>query len=339
MDSPWQGKHVLVTGGLGFLGSHFVTELLAHGAYVSAATRRADPRRCTWLPVSGNLRVLEFDPLDGVRLRAALCRAVPRLDAVVHCAGMDGNAEFKRRHSTEILNVNVSLAANVLNGARDAGIATVVLASSAETDAGPAQVPFVPGRSLDGYARSKAGTEFLAELHRTQYGTRTFLPRFANLYGPRDRFGDAARVIPAMLTRILSGDAVEVWGDGQQLRSFIHVTDAVRATLQIAAQDREHLVTIGTAEAISIVDLARLLFGLLDVPERISTVGPAGPERIGTAGAGDRRPQGRALDVSVMNRLIDFTPRTLRDGLAGTIRWYRAERGGSQPPPYAIRGT
>lgn len=328
MDSPWQGKHVLVTGGLGFLGSHFVTELLAHGAYVSAVTRRANPRRCTWLPENGNLRVLELDPLDGTRLRAALCRATPRLDAIVHCAGMDGNAEFKRRHSTEILNVNVRLAANVLNGARDAGIATVVMASSAETNPGHAQVPFVPGRSVDGYARSKACAEFLAELHRKQHGTRTFLPRFANLYGPRDCFGDAARVIPAMLTRILAGDAVEVWGDGQQLRSFIHVTDAVHATLQIAAQDREHPVTIGTAETISIVDLARLLFGLLGVPEQITTLATGG-----------QQPQGRVLDVSVMNRLIDFTPRTLHDGLAETIRWHRAEHGGRQPPPYAIRGT
>lgn len=328
MDSPWHGKHVLVTGGLGFLGSHFVTELLAHGAYVSAVTRRADPRRCTWLPENGNLRVLELDPLDGAHLRAALCRATPSFDAIIHCAGMDGNAEFKRRHSTEILDVNVRLAANVLNGARDAGIAAVVMASSAETNPGHAQMPFVPGQSVDGYARSKACAEFLAELHRKQHGTHIFLPRFANLYGPRDCFGDGARVIPTMLTRILAGDAVEVWGDRQQLRSFIHVTDAVHATLQIAAQDREHLVTIGTAETISIVDLARLLFGLLGVPEHIRTVATGG-----------QQPQGRLLDVSAMNRLIDFTPRTLRDGLAETTRWYRAEHGGIQPSSYAIRGT
>ncbi|MFJ1649789.1 NAD-dependent epimerase/dehydratase family protein [Streptomyces sp. NPDC088258] len=320
-----------MTGGLGSLGSHFVEELLTHGAHVTATTRHADPRRCAWLPGTGRLRVLELDLLEGARLRAALREAAPRVDAVFHCAGMDGNAEFKRRHSAQILDVNVRLAAHILNAARDAEIPTVVMAGSAETALRPETPagPFVPGRSADGYARSKLFTEFLADLHRTQYGTRVFVPRFTNVYGPRDRFDSTARVIPAMLTRILAGDAVEVWGDGSQIRTFIHAADAVRATLQIAAQDHEHVVTIGTAETITMTDLARLIFDLLGAPERIDTVAVDHPQ-----------PGGRVLDVTTMNRLIDFTPRPLRDGIAETLRWYRAQhRAPRTLAPYAIRGT
>jgi dTDP-4-dehydro-6-deoxy-alpha-D-gulose 4-ketoreductase len=313
MEGSWPGRHVLVTGGLGFLGSNFVVELLARGAYVSATTRKADARRCARLPSSDRLRIVRLDPLDEAELRAALRAAPQPVDAVFHCAGLGGNAEFKRRNSAQILDVNVRLASHVLNAAREMEVPTTVIAGSADVLEDPAAADV-----RDGYTLANRFSEFQAGLFHERRGMRVFMPRFTGLYGPRDHFGPGARVIPAMLTRVLAGDPVEVWDDGDRARSFMYVSDAVRAALQVLARGRDRVVTIGTAETVSIPDLRRLIFELAGRPERIA------PVRAGNCGTGGSPP-----DVSVMNRLIDFTPRTLREGIAETVRWYRAESAGA----------
>ncbi|SCF06447.1 GDP-L-fucose synthase [Micromonospora haikouensis] len=311
MEGPWLGRHVLVTGGLGFLGSHFVEELLAQGAHVSATTRDTDPRRRVRLPNSGNLRIVQLNLLDDAVLRAFLRTAAPRFDAVFHCAGLEGNADFRKRNAAHILETNVLLTSHVLGAARDAEIPTISIAGSADVRHEPA----ARVDNHDGYALAKRFSEFQAGLHQKQYGMQILLPRYTDLYGPRDRFGRNAREIPELLTRVVSGGTVHVRGDGKDLRTFMYVTDAVRATLQLLGRGHRDVVTIGTAEAVSGLDLARLVFELLDAPERIVSV-PA--ESAGT--------ESRLPDVDVLGGVIDFRPRPLRQGLADTVRWFRAEQ-------------
>jgi nucleoside-diphosphate-sugar epimerase len=216
---------------------------------------------------------------------------------VIHTAAMDGNAAFKRDNTALIFDTNLRIGSNVLNCARDSGVENVVLVSSAEASV----------ESDNGYALSKSVVELLAEQYRKQYGMRIFLPRPSNVYGPRDKID---RVIPAMITRIASGQDVEIWGDGSQTRSFVHVHDVVAAILGMVDSEIDAL-TVATRETISILELARTLCTLLEVPERIrlDLTKPTGAPA-------------RAFDTTRMYELV--TPRPLRQGLGETVSWYRS---------------
>lgn len=285
-------KTVVVTGAGGFIGSHVVETLLATDTRV-IALYRTDPPPFT----APNLQTFPLDLLDENELRAVLRYAAPNAHTVIHTAAMDGNAAFKRDNTALIFDTNLRIGSNVLNCARDSGVENVVLVSSAEASV----------ESDNGYALSKSVVELLAEQYRKQYGMRIFLPRPSNVYGPRDKLD---RVIPAMITRIASGQDVEIWGDGSQTRSFVHVHDVVAAILGMVDSGIDAL-TVATRETISILELARTLCALLDVPERVrlDLTKPTGAPA-------------RAFDTTRMYELV--TPRPLRQGLGETVSWYRS---------------
>lgn len=285
-------KTVVVTGAGGFIGSHVVETLLATDTRV-IALYRTDPPPFT----APNLQTFPLDLLDENELRAVLRYAAPNAHTVIHTAAMDGNAAFKRDNTALIFDTNLRIGSNVLNCARDSGVENVVLVSSAEASV----------ESDNGYALSKSVVELLAEQYRKQYGMRIFLPRPSNVYGPRDKLD---RVIPAMITRIASGQDVEIWGDGSQTRSFVHVHDVVAAILGMVDSGIDAL-TVATRETISILELARTLCTLLEVPERIrlDLTKPTGAPA-------------RAFDTTRMYELV--TPRPLRQGLGETVTWYRS---------------
>lgn len=285
-------KTVVVTGAGGFIGSHVVETLLATDTRV-IALYRTDPPPFT----APNLQTFPLDLLDENELRAVLRYAAPNAHTVIHTAAMDGNAAFKRDNTALIFDTNLRIGSNVLNCARDSGVENVVLVSSAEASV----------ESDNGYALSKSVVELLAEQYRKQYGMRIFLPRPSNVYGPRDKLD---RVIPAMITRIASGQDVEIWGDGSQTRSFVHVHDVVAAILGMVDSEIDAL-TVATRETISILELARTLCALLDVPERVrlDLTKPTGAPA-------------RAFDTTRMYELV--TPRPLRQGLGETVSWYRS---------------
>lgn len=285
-------KTVVVTGAGGFIGSHVVETLLATDTRV-IALYRTDPPPFT----APNLQTFPLDLLDENELRAVLRYAAPNAHTVIHTAAMDGNAAFKRDNTALIFDTNLRIGSNVLNCARDSSVENVVLVSSAEASV----------ESDNGYALSKSVVELLAEQYRKQYGMRIFLPRPSNVYGPRDKLD---RVIPAMITRIASGQDVEIWGDGSQTRSFVHVHDVVAAILGMVDSGIDAL-TVATRETISILELARTLCALLDVPERVrlDLTKPTGAPA-------------RAFDTTRMYELV--TPRPLRQGLGETVSWYRS---------------
>jgi dTDP-4-dehydro-6-deoxy-alpha-D-gulose 4-ketoreductase len=315
----WMDRTVLVTGGLGFIGSHFVDELLARGARVVCLYRGERPAMVREFAPRGDLRRVSLDLLDDGQVRAVCRYVAPRIDTIVHCAALDGNAQFKVTHSAEILDKNLRITSNVLNAARECEVAEVVLLSSAEVYASDAPVlreedDFRTSMkySPNGYVLSKMFTEVLAQLYRDQFGLRVLVARPTNVYGPRDNVDGAAhRVIPSMLQRIHAEREIEVWGDGSQTRSFIYVKDMVRAVLRMAEVEGCDTLNLATTEAVSILELARLVASALGRPERIRLA----PERP-TGGPS------RTLDTTRMERLLDFTPRTLRAGLAETAEWF-----------------
>ncbi|MGX1885250.1 NAD-dependent epimerase/dehydratase family protein [Streptomyces sp. NPDC055287] len=315
----WAGRTVLVTGGLGFIGSHVVEELLGLGAQVLCVYRRDKPEVRAELPVTDALTALRVDVLDYDALLAA-ARTVPRIDAVVNCATLDGNMQFLLEQPGRMLDENIRMVSNVLNLARHCEMRDVVLISSAEIYSYESEKPVREEDdhrrhmefSPNGYRMSKMFTEVLADLYRKQFGMNIYTPRPTNVYGPRDDFGTTTNhVIPNMLMKLTAGQDVEIWGDGSQTRTFIHVSDLVRAILCMVQSGTYETLNIGTPESISIRDLAYLVAAATGRTNgvRFDPDKPVGAAR-------------RALDLERFHSVVDFTPRSLESGIADTVQWY-----------------
>jgi nucleoside-diphosphate-sugar epimerase len=115
-----------------------------------------------------------------------------------------------------------------------------------------------------------------------------------------------------MFAKVQAGQEIEIWGDGSQTRTYMHVTDSVLAILDMIEANKHHVLNIGTTEAMSVLSLARMICAALGKPERI---------RFNRTKSGGRR--SRTLDVTKLNDIITFEPRSLQEGLAETADWYR----------------
>jgi nucleoside-diphosphate-sugar epimerase len=145
---------------------------------------------------------------------------------------------------------------------------------------------------------------------------RIFRPRLTSIYGPRDNFEqDTDRVVPSMFARVASGRPIEIWGDGRQTRTYMYVTDLVDAILQMVEKNRHQVLNIGTAETVTLLELAREVCAALGRPERVI---------FDRTKSGGRR--SRTLDLGKLSEIIEFEPCSLREGLRQTAEWYRRHR-------------
>ncbi|GAB3486278.1 dTDP-4-dehydro-6-deoxy-alpha-D-gulose 4-ketoreductase [Amycolatopsis cihanbeyliensis] len=331
----WHGRTVLVTGGKGFIGAHFAEELTAAGARVISLHRDASGQGNVTEVNDLGIQEIEVDLLSTLDVNALFRYAAAKVDTLIHCAAIDGNSEFKRNNFGSILDSNIRITSNVLNGARDHHIPNVVMLSSTEVYASD-QVDLIAEEddyrskmelSGDGYRLSKVFAELLADAYRKQFDMRILLARPTNVYGPGDGTNPRSqRVIPTMMSRISSGQPINIWGDGRQRRSFIYVKDLVHAVLQLSAKGSYDTFNISTPRLVSLLELAKLLYREFDVAERIELE----PDKPGGAAV-------RELDTTKMFDVIDFAPRELEDGLAETVAWYRRTQsgdpsGGTLPP-------
>jgi dTDP-4-dehydro-6-deoxy-alpha-D-gulose 4-ketoreductase len=313
----WCGRTILVTGGRGFIGSHFVEDLAAADARVISLHRDVTPADAR----TGRVQEISIDLLSTAETKALLRDMPADVDMLVHCAGASGNSEYKASHFGSMLDENIRIASNVLNGARDRGIPMLVMLSSMDVYTGETGGPIREEDDYraqmrlpdNGYVLSKIFAEILADAYRKQYGMRILVARLTNAYGPGDGArGGSLRVIPAMMQRIATGQPIEIWGDGTQCRSFIYVKDLVRAVLQLAAHGRYDTFNVATGKSVSLLELARLVTNEFGVADRVEL------KRNKPTGASSRD-----LNIDRMLEVIDFKPRPIEEGISETVRWYR----------------
>jgi len=303
-------KKVLVTGGGGFLGSHVVERLRAAGDEPFVA-RRTDYDLTS--------------PEDTARVFAD---ASP--DLVVHLAAEVGGIGANRANPGRYWYANLMMGANVLEQCRRSSVRKLVVAGTVCAYPKFTPVPFSENDLWDGYPEetnapygvAKKSVLVGAQGYREQYGLRTAYLLPANLYGPRDNFDlETSHVIPALVRKMVeaqerSDREIVLWGDGTPTREFLYVEDCAEAIWLAALRyDGAEPVNLGTGDEVTVRALAELVAELtgFDGEIRWDTSRPNGQPR-------------RRLDTTRAEQLFGFRARTpLREGLARTIAWYRAD--------------
>ena len=293
----------LVTGGAGFIGSNLVDALLARGDEVHVVDDLSTGSRDNLADAA------ELHELDIRDPALAALGAEIRPDTIFHLAAQAdvGTSVAKPVFDAE---VNVIGTVRVLEAARAAG-ARVVFASSGGAIYGECDEPATEdhaARPLSPYAVSKfAGEEYLAGWNRL-YGAGHVALRLANVYGPRQRHALEGGVVAIFLDRLTRGEPVDIYGDGAQVRDFVHVSDVAAAFLR-AADQGAGVYNIGTGVATTVLELYRLC---------AAAAGSAQEPNFAAARPGDLRRS--VIDASRAGRELDWRPETpLADGVARTF--------------------
>jgi nucleoside-diphosphate-sugar epimerase len=317
----YAGRRVCLTGGAGFIGSHLATALIELGADVSVIDdlSNSDGRYvCDLIDRNAERSRFIYGSILDPR---ALREAVVGSRTVFHLAAMNSvPRSFEQPERT--FEVNALGTLRVAEAARQARAERLVYAASSsaygDDPALPKNESMLP-RPMSPYAAGKLAGETVITSWARAYGLPGISLRLFNVFGPRQRAGDAyAAVVAAFCTRILAGQPPIIFGGGAQSRDFTPVASAVRAFLLagMASEDpRGAVVNVALGRRITILDLARMIARLADRP----TIEPLFRE----GRAGDV-PHSHA-DITKARDLLGYEPvGTLEEALTETLDWYRS---------------
>jgi GDP-D-mannose 3', 5'-epimerase len=313
---------VLVTGAGGFIGHHLVTYLKERGYWV----RGADLKYPEFTDVDAD----EFEILD-LRRREDAERAVDGVDHVYALAADMGGMGFISSNHATILHNNALINLHTLEAARLAGVTRYLFSSSAciypdhlqlETDVKPLrEEDAYPADPQDAYGWEKLISEKLNEYYFGEYGLETRTVRFHNIFGPYGTYDGGREKAPAALCRkialVSDGGEIDLWGDGEQTRSFCHVDDCVEGIYRLMQSDHREPLNLGTDRMVSINQLARIIMDIAGKPNvRINHI--PGPQGV----------RGRNSDNTRLREVLGWEPQiSLEDGLAPTYRWIAEQVG------------
>ena len=247
-------------------------------------------------------------------------------EEIYNLAADMGGMGFIENNKAECM-LSVLTSTNMLVAARDAGTQRYFYSSSACVYAGDKQTdPNVtalkesdayPADPEDGYGWEKLFSERMARHFREDFGIETRIARYHNVYGPEGTFEGGREKAPAALSRKiaqakLSGDhTIDVWGDGEQSRSFMYIDDCVRGTQEILAGDNVEPVNLGSAELVTINQMIGILEDIagITVTKNHDLSAPQGV-------------RGRNSDNTMFHEIYGWEPSiSLRDGLEKTYTW------------------
>jgi UDP-glucose 4-epimerase len=321
-SADWIDKHVLVTGGAGFIGSHVADALVARGARVTVFDDFSTGFREFVAPSRERLRVVEGDLLDQRRIDDAM-RGV---DFVFHLAA---NADIKDNlaQPRKCVDQNVVATQNVLEAMRAAGVRDIAFSSTgsvygeATVIPTPEDAPFPVQTSL--YATSKVAAEGLLTSYAFGFEFRTWIFRFVSLLGPRYTHG---HVIDFWRKLKRDPARLEVLGNGKQLKSYLHVHDCVAAMLVAIERAREpiNVLNLGHGYWIEVNESIGIITRVMGVSPRLEYTGG---ER-GWVGDSPRI----LLDTTRLRALGWNPSKSIEDSIVETLQFLVAN-------PYADRRT
>jgi len=321
MSKSKSSARVLVTGAGGFIGHHLVTYLKERGYWV----RGADLKHPEFAASDAD----EFLLLDLRRWPDCL-EATAGCDEVYALAADMGGMGFISCHHAEILHNNLLISTHTLDAARKNGVKRYLYTSSAciypeyrqtSTDVTPLrEEDAYPAEPQDAYGWEKLVTERLCMHYREQYGLETRTVRFHNIFGPLGTWEGGREKAPAAMCRKvavakLTGDpVVEIWGDGEQTRSFCYIDDCVEGIYRLMRSDHADPLNLGQDRLISINQLADMVAAAADVS--ITKRHVTGPQGV----------RGRNSDNTRLRAVLGWEPQiSLEEGIARTYEWIEGQ--------------
>jgi GDP-D-mannose 3',5'-epimerase len=333
-----QRERVLVTGAGGFIGHHLTRYLTSRDYWV----RGVDIKR----PEYEESAAQEFELLD-LRQWANCLQATRGVQHVYNLAANMGGIGFIESHKAEIVHDNVLISVHMLEAARLNGATRYLYTSSACIYPGGRQdTPDVtplkeadayPADPEDGYGWEKLFSERQCRHYFEDYGLDTRVVRFHNIFGPLGTYDGGREKSPAAICRKIAlaydGDEIEVWGDGNQTRSYCYIDDCVEGIYRLMMSGHRDPINLGQDRLISINELVDIVATVAGkrVRRRHDLTKPQGV-------------RGRNSDNTRLRQVLEWEPRiSLEEGLERTYRWVEsqlAERGLiAQPRPVAAAAS
>lgn len=306
---------VLITGGAGFLGSHLSDRFIAEDYEVVALDNliTGSTDNIAHLAGNPNFKFIHHDVSNYIFVDGPL-------DAVLHFASPASPIDYLK-YPIQTMKVGALGTHNALGVAKHKG-ARFLLASTSEVYGDPlvhpqtedyaGNVDTIGPRGV--YDEAKRYAESLTMAYHREHGIETRIVRIFNTYGPRMNLNDG-RVVPNFIKQALQEEALTVYGDGSQTRSFCFYSDLVDGIYRLLQSDFSDPVNIGNPSEMTIMQFAHLINQLTDNPAGITVVESA---RI----KGD--PQTRQPNIARAKELLDWQPKVeLVDGLHETIKYFK----------------
>jgi GDP-D-mannose 3', 5'-epimerase len=310
---------VLVAGGGGFIGGHLVADLERQGMRVRAVDVKPLDEWYQVSPTAENI-VLDLSEIDACR------RAVAGAGRVYNLAADMGGMGFIETHKALCM-LSVLINTHMLMASRDEGVERFFFSSSAcvyaaDRQTSPdvtalAEADAYPAMPEDGYGWEKLFSERMCRHFREDFGMATRAARYHNVYGPYGTWEGGREKAPAAICRkvaeakLTGTHAIEIWGDGEQTRSFMYVDDCVHGTQLLTGSDVVEPINIGSSELVTINQLVSIVEEIagIEVERRDKRDAPQGV-------------RGRNSDNTLILEQLGWEPSiTLRDGMERTYRW------------------
>lgn len=318
---------ILITGGAGFIGSHFVRTLLADGYPAFAGAQVVVLDKLTYAGNLANLAPVAHDPrlhvVEGDILDPRLVdELMAGTDLVVHFAA-ESHVDRSILGAADFVMTNVVGTQTLLDAALRRGVGTFVHVSTDEVYGSIAEGSWPETHGLEPnspYSASKAGSDLLARAYARTHGMDVRVTRCSNNYGP---YQFPEKVIPLFVTNLLDGQDVPLYGDGLNVRDWLHVDDHCRGIALVAEKGRPgEVYNIGGGTELTNRELTERLLAACGADW--SRVRPV-EDRKGH----DRR---YSVDIAKISAELGYAPQVpFEQGLAETVQWYRDRRDWWEP--------